>query len=106
VEAVDKLQAEVAFDEANGEVYSGQVHRRGIVFQPKNGYVALGLDPVSVRLRFQEFNRLHESTAMINDTNLFCDELNIRKREWYVKENRPQNMAVSSSYDQAPARYR
>jgi hypothetical protein len=89
VEAVDKLQAEVAFDEVNGEVYSGHVHCHGIAFQPENGYVALGLDPVSVRLRFQEFNRLHENTAMINDTNLFCDELDIQKREWYVKENRP-----------------
>jgi len=39
-----------------------------------------------------------------NGKNLLWDELNLRKREYYVKENRPQNLAVSSSYVRAPTR--
>lgn len=71
--------AEVAFDEANGEVYSGQVQHRGVAFLPENDCVALAA--VSVRVRFQESNRLRENAPVINDTNLFCGQLNIRKRE-------------------------
>jgi hypothetical protein len=41
---------------------------------------------------------------LMNDKNLLWDELNIRKIEWSVKENRPQDMAVSSSYVRAPTR--
>jgi hypothetical protein len=43
--------------------------------------------------------------AALNDKNLLWDELNIRKNEEYVKENRSQDMAVSSSYVRAPTRH-
>lgn len=37
------------------------------------------------------------SNLQKSNKNLIWNELNIRKREWYVNENRPQDMEESSS---------
>lgn len=75
MEAVGAFQVEVACDEANSEVYSGQTPCRGIVFLLENADVALGLAAVSVHVRFHEFNRTNMPPDVLAYGHFFPQEL-------------------------------
>src|SRR5437899_4922578 len=65
MEAVGGLEAEIAFDAADGEVHSRQPPRRGIAFLSEDADVAFGFPAIAIArgVGFYEFNRLHEHAA-------------------------------------------